>query len=60
MTTWQATVVELMLRADVVELAWRGGARFDAWTERFSLKPWRAAFDAAGVDPAQFDEIRFE
>jgi hypothetical protein len=38
--------------ARVVEHAWRAGARFDAWTERFSLKPWLAAFDACGIDPA--------
>lgn len=39
--------------ADVIEEAWRGGAVFDAWTERFSLSRWKDAFDAAGVDPAR-------
>lgn len=38
--------------ADVVEAAWRNGARFDAWTERFSLKRWMDAFEQTGVDPA--------
>jgi radical SAM family uncharacterized protein len=38
--------------ADVIEFAWRSGARFDAWTERFDLPTWHAAFDAAGVDAA--------
>lgn len=39
--------------ADVIEEAWRAGAVFDAWTERFSLSRWRDAFDAAGVDPSR-------
>ena len=37
--------------ADVIETAWRSGARFDAWTERFSLPMWFAAFETCGVDP---------
>ncbi len=37
--------------AQVVETAWRSGARFDAWTERFSLKTWTAAFESCGVSP---------
>lgn len=36
--------------ADVIELAWRSGARFDAWSERFDLALWRGAFGSAGVD----------
>lgn len=35
---------------DVVETAWRHGARFDAWTEFFSLDTWRAACEECGVD----------
>ena len=35
--------------ADVVETAWRAGARFDAWTELFSLDGWKAACEACGV-----------
>lgn len=35
----------------VIEAAWRGGAVFDAWTERFSLRRWLDAFEACGVDP---------
>jgi len=30
--------------ADVIELAWRGGARFDAWTEMFQEQAWHDAF----------------
>ncbi len=37
--------------ADVVEAAWRDGAVFDAWTERYSLARWLRAFEAVGVDP---------
>lgn len=38
--------------AGVVEHAWRNGARFDAWTERFRLQTWLDAFEAMEVDPA--------
>ena len=50
------SIVEAMMSrggrevADVVETAWRMGARFDAWTEFFSLETWRAACEACGVD----------
>jgi len=37
--------------AGVIERAWRAGARFDAWTERFDLARWLTAFAAEGVDP---------
>ena len=33
--------------ADVIERAWRAGARFDAWSDRFQPGAWRAAFDPA-------------
>lgn len=39
--------------ADAIETAWRDGARFDAWTERFSLARWREAFSSAGLDVAE-------
>lgn len=35
---------------DAIEAAWRSGACFDAWTERFSLQRWLDAFSATGVD----------
>ena len=35
--------------AEVVEAAWRGGARFDAWTEKFSLETWQKACEECGV-----------
>lgn len=34
--------------------AWSTGARFDAWTERFSLETWRKALDDAGLDPDSY------
>jgi radical SAM family uncharacterized protein len=37
--------------APVIEHAWRSGGGFDAWTERFSLRRWLDAFEAAGIDP---------
>ena len=39
--------------ADVVEAAWRAGARFDAWSECFGLQTWLDALAENGVDPAQ-------
>lgn len=38
--------------ADVIESAWRGGAKFDAWTEQFRLQRWADAFECCGVDPS--------
>ena len=31
----------------VIERAWKNGARFDAWTERFQSAAWNAAFEEA-------------
>ena len=38
--------------ADVIQRAWEKGAKFDAWTEYFSLERWLEAFAECGVDPA--------
>ena len=40
--------------ADVIEEAWRQGAKFDAWSEYFDFDRWMAAFDACGLDPALY------
>jgi radical SAM family uncharacterized protein len=32
--------------ADAIEAAWKAGARFDAWSERFDPDTWDAGFDA--------------
>ncbi len=37
--------------ADGIEAAWRGGARFDAWTEQFDLGLWTTALESVGLDP---------
>jgi radical SAM family uncharacterized protein len=34
----------------VIEAVWRGGARFDAWTEEFNPGLWWSALDAAQID----------
>jgi radical SAM superfamily enzyme YgiQ (UPF0313 family) len=36
--------------AAVIERAWRNGARFDAWNERFRQEVWLDAFKAEGLD----------
>jgi radical SAM family uncharacterized protein/radical SAM-linked protein len=40
--------------ADVIELAWRHGARFDSWDERLDLDVWRRALTEHGVDTARY------
>jgi len=35
----------------VVEEAWRGGAKFDSWTDQRRLDAWEAAFAGAGSSP---------
>jgi radical SAM-linked protein len=40
--------------ADVIEHAWRGGARFDSWEERLLPAVWAEAFTACGIEPAIF------
>lgn len=37
--------------ADVIERAWRNGARFDAWGEHFRYDIWLKAFAEAGINP---------
>ncbi len=36
--------------ADVIEHAWRRGAKFDAWYEQFDLGEWQQAFAAQGLE----------
>jgi len=40
--------------ADVLELAYRAGARLDGWKECFDLDRWLTAFEAASVDPDRY------
>ncbi len=37
--------------AEVVYLAWKRGARFDAWYEHFDYERWLQAYEEAGLDP---------
>ncbi len=37
---------------DVVEAAWRAGAKFDLWREHFDVTLWEQAFAGAGLDLA--------
>ncbi len=46
--------------ADLVECAWRAGARFDAWTELFSEQAWRRAIDEVGIDPEAIAQASFD
>ena len=43
---------------EIIEAAFRAGARFDGWTETFDFGTWRGAFDEAGAQPASFLEPR--
>ncbi len=36
--------------ADIIEAAWRHGARFDLWDECFDYTRWQEAFAGAGLD----------
>ena len=45
--------------ADVVELAWRKGARFDAWTECFDEDAWRDAAAELGLDVARVAQASY-
>ena len=38
--------------AEAVERAWRNGAVFDAWMDRFNREAWETAFAAEGLDRA--------
>lgn len=40
--------------ADVIELAWRKGARFDSWDEQFSISIWEQSIAEVGIDPTPY------
>jgi radical SAM family uncharacterized protein/radical SAM-linked protein len=40
--------------ADVLERAWRNGARFDSWDDQLKLAIWEEAFVHHGVDRARY------
>jgi radical SAM family uncharacterized protein/radical SAM-linked protein len=41
--------------AEILEDAWRRGARMDGWSDRFDLGAWSGALAAAGLDPDAFN-----
>jgi len=46
--------------ADVIEAAWRAGARFDLWDEVFDCQIWRAAFAQSGMDIDALAQRQFD
>jgi radical SAM family uncharacterized protein len=40
--------------SQVIETAWKSGARFDAWRESFRFDLWLQAITESGLDPAEF------
>jgi len=45
---------------DVIEAAWRAGAKFDLWEEYFDYELWRRAFEKTGIDVEAAAQKRFE
>lgn len=45
---------------DVIEQAWRMGAEFDNWTEKFDLNRWLEAFEIVGLNPNDYTRERNE
>ena len=46
--------------ADLLEEAFRRGARFDAWTEYFNENAWREAAEVVGVDVQSIAQRQFD
>lgn len=49
----------IMARGDrrlgqAIEIAYRNGARFDAWSDQMDLGAWRGAFDESGIVPEEY------
>ena len=45
---------------DVIEAAWKAGARFDLWDECFDYELWRKAFEQSGIDVETAAQKRFD
>jgi radical SAM superfamily enzyme YgiQ (UPF0313 family) len=45
---------------DVIEQAWRSGAKFDLWSECFNFRCWQNAFEKFGFDPESKAQKSFE
>lgn len=46
--------------ADVIEEAWRNGAKFDLWDECFNPAIWREAFEKSGLDMEKAAQRQFD
>jgi radical SAM family uncharacterized protein len=44
---------------DVIEAAWRDGAKFDLWDECFNFDIWQKAFEKSGLDLDQLAQKEF-
>ncbi len=42
--------------SDVIEAAWRLGAKFDGWSDHFDVAKWNAAFEQCGIDRKYYNE----
>ena len=40
--------------AKVIEAAWRGGAKFDGWSDLFKYEAWTEAFKTCGIKPEYY------
>ncbi|MBU0687831.1 MAG: radical SAM protein [Candidatus Margulisbacteria bacterium] len=40
--------------ADLIEAAWKAGARFDAWGDQFKYEPWQKAIETSGIKPIDY------
>jgi radical SAM superfamily enzyme YgiQ (UPF0313 family) len=45
---------------EVIEAAWRAGAKFDLWDECFDYELWRTAFEKSGIDVEAAAQKRFD
>ncbi len=45
---------------DVIEAAWKAGARFDLWNECFDYELWRKAFEQSGIDVETAAQKQFD
>jgi radical SAM family uncharacterized protein len=45
---------------DVIEAAWRAGAKFDLWDECFNYELWRSAFEQTGIDVEAAAQKQFD
>jgi len=45
---------------DVIECAWRSGAKFDLWSESFKPEVWREAFEKSGMNLDTAAQRQFE